>query len=108
MIAARVFDRLAEKKYVDDENFARFWIENRFVKKGVSQRRLKNELKVKGVDGSVIEKMLANSERSDDDEIRKIIIKKRSRYDSDEKLVAYLMRLGFNYEDIKDAIEDSN
>jgi regulatory protein len=108
LIAARVFDRLAEKKYVDDENFARFWIENRFVKKGVSQRRLKNELKVKGVDGSVIEKMLANSERSDDDEIRKIIIKKRSRYDSDEKLVAYLMRLGFNYEDIKDAIEDSN
>ena len=107
-IASRVFDRLVEKKYINDENFARFWVENRFVKKGVSQRRLKNELKAKGVDDHVIEKMLANSERSDDDEIKKIIAKKRSRYDSDEKLIAYLMRLGFNYDDIKTAIGDNN
>ncbi len=107
-IAKRVLDRLVEKKYINDENFARFWIENRFVKKGVSQRRLKNELKAKGVDDSVIERMLADSERSDDDEIKKIIIKKRSRYDSDEKLVAYLMRLGFSYGDIKTAIEETD
>lgn len=107
-IASRVFDRLVEKKYINDENFARFWVENRFVKKGVSQRRLKNELKAKGVDDHVIEKMLANSERSDDDEIKKIIAKKRSRYDSDEKLIAYLMRLGFNYDDIKTAIDNNN
>ena len=78
------------------------------MKKGVSQRRLKNELKAKGVDDSIIEKMLADSERSDDDEIKKIIIKKRSRYDSDEKLAAYLMRLGFSYGDIKTAIEETD
>jgi len=103
-MATRVFDRLAEKKYVNDENFARFWIENRFVKKGVSQRRLKNELRAKGIDSSIIDRLLSDSDRSDETEIKKIIVKKRSRYDSDEKLIAYLMRLGFSYDDIKAAI----
>lgn len=106
LMAMRVFDRLVEKKYVNDDNFARFWIENRFVKKGVSQRRLKNELKAKGVDSHVVERLLADSDRSDDNEIKKIIAKKRSRYDSDDKLIAYLMRLGFGYDDIKTAIDD--
>ena len=106
LMATRVFNRLVEKKYVNDDNFARFWIENRFVKKGVSQRRLKNELKAKGVDSHTVERLLADSDRSDDNEIKKIIAKKRSRYDSDDKLVAYLMRLGFGYDDIKTALGD--
>ena len=105
-IIIRVSDRLVEKKYLNDENFARFWIENRFVKKGISQRRLKNELKAKGVDMAIIDKLLLESDRKDSDELKKIIEKKRRRYDSDDKLIAYLMRNGFNYDDIRNAIDD--
>src|SRR5690606_4699899 len=37
-ISDRVYDRLVEKGYVDDEKFTRFWIENRNLGKGSSRR----------------------------------------------------------------------
>lgn len=103
-ITKRVFDRLVEKKYIDDEKFARFWIENRNLRKGTSKRKLQAELRAKGVDGSIIERLLADSERRDDDEIMKIIAKKRNRYPDDQKLMQYLARQGFSYDDIKQAL----
>ncbi len=103
-ITDRVFDKLVEKKYIDDEKFARFWIENRNLRKGTSQRKLQAELRAKGVESSIIERLLADSDRRDDDEIIKIIEKKRSRYPDDQKLMQYLARQGFSYDDIKQAL----
>lgn len=95
-IADRVFDRLVEKNYIDDERFAHFWVENRHMKKGVSKRRLQNELRAKSVDQSIIEQVTASSQRSDEDEIDKVIAKKGHRYD-ENKLVQYLLRQGYEY-----------
>lgn len=103
-ITERVFAKLLEKKYIDDEKFARFWIENRNLRKGTSRRKLQAELRAKGVESSIIERLLADSERSDDDEIMKIIAKKRNRYPDDQKLMQYLARQGFSYDDIKQAL----
>ena len=103
-ITQRVFDKLVEKKYIDDEKFARFWIENRNLRKGTSQRKLQAELRAKGVESGIIERLLADSVRRDDDEILKIIAKKRSRYPDDQKLMQYLARQGFSYDDIKQAL----
>lgn len=103
-ITNRVFERLVEKKYIDDIKFAHYWVENRSVSKGVSKRKLSAELSAKGINSSIIENELAQTERSDDLEIQKIIIKKRSHYPDDQKLMAYLARLGFNYDDIKQAL----
>ena len=72
-------------------------MENRFVKKGVSARRLKMELAKKGVNKNIVEEVLGASERNDEDEVLKIIAKKRAKYD-DEKLIAYLCRQGFSFE----------
>ena len=105
-ITKRVFDRLVEKKYVDDKKFAYFWIENRFISKGISRRKLVSELKLKGVDDSIINQILDESERSDSDEIKKIITKKKSHYTDEKKLFAYLARQGFGYEEIKKALTD--
>lgn len=105
-ITQRVFDRLIEKKYIDDEKFAQFWIENRNLRKGTSRRKLQAELRAKGVDSTIIERLLADSERSDDSEIMKIIAKKRNRYPDDQKLMQYLARQGFSYDDIKQALSD--
>lgn len=104
-ITNRVFDRLVEKGHIDDEKFARFWAENRNLRKGSSQRKLQAELFAKGVDASTIESALAAAPRSDDDEIMKIIAKKRARYPDDQKLIQYLARQGFSYSDIKQALE---
>ena len=106
-LTTRVFDRIIEKGYVNDEAFARYWIENRQLRKGISKRKLQAELASKGVNRSIVESLLSETERTDEDEILKIIEKKASRYDDEQKLVAYLARQGFSYEDIKQAIADS-
>ena len=103
-IADRVFDRLVEKGYIDDEKFTRYWVENRNQTKGMSQRKLVNELRLKGVEASIIERALSETERSDESEIQKIITKKRSKYADDQKLIQYLARQGFSYDDIKTAL----
>lgn len=106
-LTERVFDRLQEKGYLDDEKFARFWVENRNVRKGSSVRKLKSELMTKGVASEIIETVVAGSDRSDEEEIKKIILKKASRYDDPQKLIAYLARQGFRYDDIKTALDES-
>lgn len=103
-ITARVFDRLVEKGYVDDEKFARYWVENRNVTKGASKRKLTAELRGKGVESGIIERLLAESSRTDEGELQKIIAKKRSRYPDEQKLMQYLARQGFGYDDIKRAL----
>ena len=103
-LTVRVFDRLSEKGYVDDEKFARFWVENRNMRKGSSMRRLKSELSAKGVRADIIETVIGATDRTDIEEIQKIIVKKAKRYDDEQKLIAYLARQGFHYDDIKEAL----
>ncbi|MFY9228088.1 MAG: RecX family transcriptional regulator [Candidatus Microsaccharimonas sp.] len=105
-LTERVFERLVQKGYVDDEKFARFWVENRNLRKGMSKRKLSAELAAKGVERSIVDQLLGESERTDDEEIKKIIAKKKSRYSDETKLIAYLARQGFNYDDIKTALAD--
>jgi len=103
-LTERVFNRLFEKGYINDEKFAQFWVENRNVRKGSSLRKLQAELQAKGVERSIIDRTLEGSERSDIDELKKIIAKKAGRYDDEQKFMAYLMRQGFRYDDVKEAL----
>lgn len=104
IIAQRVFDRLLEKGYIDDTTFTKHWVENRNVTKGASKRKITSELHLKGVEQSIIDNAFLESSRNDSDELSKIIEKKRSRYEDDKKLIAYLARQGFSYDDIKQAL----
>ena len=97
-----ILERLVERGYVDDTKFARYYVENRFVKKGVSHKRLKMELMKKGISQEIIDEVLG--ERNDEEEILKIIAKKRAKY-TDDKLVTYLCRQGFSYDLARDLVE---
>lgn len=103
-ISIRVIDMLKSKGFLSDENFARFWVEGRMLKKGISKRRLVMELKQKGISQNVIEQSLGSSEREELAEIDKMIARKRSKYD-DKKLLAYLVRQGFSYSDAKERLD---
>lgn len=103
-ITERVYDRLVEKGYIDDEKFARWWVENRNLRKGTSRRKLQAELAAKGVPGSVVSVVLTETTRSDGNELSKMIEKKRAKYPDEQKLIAYLARQGFSYDDIKSAL----
>ena len=102
----RVYERLVEKAYIDDEKFTRYWVENRNQTKGMSRRKLEAELRAKGVANDIIERNLGDSLRNDIDELQKIIAKKRRRYPDEQKFMQYLARQGFSFDDIKTALRE--
>lgn len=105
-IINQIISRLKNMKYIDDYNFAKSWVDNRRLLKATSKRKLSQELKQKRVEQSVIDKVLAEDETDEKSVIKDLIAKKRtqSRYQDDQKLIAYLLRQGFSYSDVKDAI----
>lgn len=101
----KIIKMLMDRNYLNDQKFAKCFVENRNQKKGESIKKLKLELSKKGIDQSIIDQALANSDRNDEEEIRKIITKKARRYDA-EKLINYLMRQGFDYQLSKDLVQE--
>lgn len=99
-----VMTRLIDKKYLDDMKFAKFFVENRYVRRGISQKRLKMELHQKGVKDEFIKIALAEINRPEDEELLKVIKKKRKKYSDDFKLIGYLVRQGFDLSQAKDAV----
>ena len=104
-ISERTFNRLVERDYINDERFARWWVETRNQTKGTSLRKLRSELAAKGVSSGIIDEALEAGGRDDENELSKIVAKKRPRYPDDQKFMQYLARQGFRYDDIKRALE---
>lgn len=97
---------LKDKKYLNDVEFARWFAENRICK-NKSTREVTAELIAKGIDSKVIKSVLDDSETSTELERIKALVtklKKRSRYQDEEKLIAYLLRKGYKWRDVKDAL----
>lgn len=105
--AELVLERLIEKKYLNDKVFAKYFVENRYIRKGISQKRLYAELLQKGVDKAIINEALQNSPRVEEEEIAKVVMKKRKKY-NDKGLLQYLVRQGFSYQAAKNAVEESS
>ena len=104
-----IVSKLTDMKIINDENFARFFVSNRNQIKGSSEKKLKMELKSKGVPDSIINSVLSEDEfgeklRDDRDEIKKMIEKKRRRGYDDAKLMQYLARQGFSYDLIRESL----
>ncbi|MBQ1344130.1 RecX family transcriptional regulator [Candidatus Saccharibacteria bacterium] len=100
-----IIQRLIKKGYLDDMRFAQVYIENRNSTKGSSLKKLSLELTKKGVSTDIIKEVLSNTERNDEEEIRKIIAKKGNRYKDVNKLKTYLLRQGFSFSDIESALQ---
>ena len=103
----KILNKLSNTKLLDDKEFARAWVDNRRLLKQTSQRRLWQELKQKRVPDSVISEVLEYDEIDEKQVLAEIVEKKKtqSRYQDGEKLIAYLLRQGFNYGDIKEVID---
>lgn len=99
-----VLARLVERGYVDDERFAKLWIENRSIRKGISQKKLRLELQSKGISQDIIDTCLSEGARDERKELKKVIAKKAKKYPDEQKLIQYLLRQGFNYSDVLEAL----
>jgi regulatory protein len=61
---------------------------------------------LKGVDRKIIDKVLNNSMRDETDDLKKVISKKIGKYSDEKKLIQYLMRQGFRYNDIINELQN--
>lgn len=108
-IAEQVIKRLRSAGFIDDLKFAQAWVGNRRLLKATSKRRLQQELRQKRVSDDIIAQVLAEDETDERAVLRELIAKKRqiSRFAEDDlKLMQYLSRQGYNYDDIKAAMHD--
>ena len=107
--SAVILARLADLGFIDDKNFANSWIENRRLLKPVSRRRLEQELRQKHVNSEIIKAALEEDSTEELIVLKNLITKKRmqSSYKDNQRLMGYLSRQGFSYDDIKNAMGES-
>jgi len=105
-LADVILNKLSKFGYIDDEKFARMWVENRRLLRPTSWRKLQQELRAKHVSNEAMEQALATDDIDEQQALRELIAKKRARYPDNLKLMQYLARQGFGYEDIKTALAE--
>jgi regulatory protein len=97
-----VAQRLERAGLLDDEAFARYWVENRERHRPRGLRALRYELRQKGISTETIDRALASVDvpdsayRSAGRKARQLAHLDREKFA--DKLVAYLARRGFDYE----------
>ncbi len=104
-------ESLKDSGLIDDKSFAKDWIASR-LKKPFGLRRIKQELKLKGIEDSLIESNLAEirGNYSEEDTVSKAIkakLNKLSGKDSEKvkkHLYGYFLRRGFASETIVNVI----
>ena len=102
--------RAEEASYIDDEAFARHWIESRMRSQPKGRYLLRQELKMKGIDDALIERLL--SEDLDETKAALTLLQKRAwkwkkldDYAFKQKACSYLAGKGFSWEISSDAVE---
>lgn len=106
--ATEVISRLRGLGMLSDLSFARSWVANRRLLRKTSRRRLQMELMQKHVPDHVVQEVIAEDETDEREVLRELIEKKRRRYPDQQKLMHYLARQGFNYDDIKSALSETD
>jgi regulatory protein len=96
-----IISRLERAGLLDDEAFARFWVENREQFRPRGRRALRYELRGKGIGEELIDQAVATVDAADS-AYRAAAVKVRQwrqleRLEFRQKVVAYLARRGFAY-----------
>ncbi len=112
-IIVQIIGKLKEYNFLNDLDFAKFWVEQRTKFKKKPIRVIEYELSQKGIDQDLIEEVLSKFDAKDLDfeNAKKLADKKMDFYRGlpedkrREKVMSYLLRKGFNYEIVKKALK---
>ncbi|MBI4028744.1 MAG: regulatory protein RecX [Candidatus Blackburnbacteria bacterium] len=104
--------RLSKVGLLNEEEFARWWVEQRVSFRSMPPKMLKMELHSKGIKDDVIERILQGTEAPSEVELARKVLKKRfgkipqNTHDLKEKKRVYdfLLRRGFSYTVIREAL----
>lgn len=107
----QVLAKLREWHYVDDEDFARRWIENRSAHRPRGSRLLAQELKAKGIQPQILAEALDESDLDEASDAL-ALARQRSRqlHDLDQqvrerRLTGFLARRGYGFDVIRATLE---
>ncbi len=78
-VALRLLDRFEEVGLVDDEAFARSWVQSRQAGKGLARRALAQELRRKGVDDEIAAAALDEVDPDEEVEAARALVRRRLR-----------------------------
>jgi regulatory protein len=109
-VIEKTIQHLRNRGYVDDYKFAESWVATRRLLKATSQRKLSLELKQKRIADDIIQQVLSEDETDERQVLRDLVAKKRTqtRYQDEQKLLAYLMRQGFSYDDVRSVLRNAD
>lgn len=131
VVIETIIKKLKEQKFLNDKEFAKWWVEQRTVHRPKGVRAIKMEIRQKGVAEEIIENVIENQEsgtlrqaqgeplrqssgqvRNQGEVVRRLIEQKLPRYqaldrkEKWEKLAGFLGRRGFDYDTIKSALDE--
>ena len=110
--AEKASERLTELGLLNDEEFARILANDLLNRKNYSIKRIKQELLFRGIDREIVENTIESLDNDPTSRIIMLIKKKYINKLGDEKgkkrTIDALMRLGYSYSDIKNALNTIN
>lgn len=99
----RVVERLKARGYLNDRRFAELFFSSRHQSGRYSLKRIRLDLVKKGISSDIIDDLCRAN--GDSAALLKLIKKRINKYDDENKLIAYLARNGFRYDDIRAALD---
>lgn len=103
--------RLHDWRYLDDEDFARRWVENRAMHRPRGKRLLQQELRTKGIDRETAREVIDEAALDEEGDAEQLARRRLPSYAGDDpaairrRLGAYLARRGYGYDVIRAALE---
>jgi regulatory protein len=110
-VIEHTLERLRDWRYVDDDDFARRWIENRSQHRPRGARLLAMELRAKGIDPAVAGEAIEEAELDEAADALELARQRRRQLSGldpmvrDRRLSAYLARRGYGFDVIRPVLE---
>ena len=107
-VASDVVCALEKEGYIDDARYALSYANYLAVSKLYGIRRIKKELFIKGIDKTLADEVICQLDVDFYENLRILVSKKGAVHGRKEasKLIAHLVRYGYEYEDIKSIVSD--
>jgi regulatory protein len=110
--AEKILEKLISQKFIDDERYAAAYVREKMRLSGWGVHKIRAALAAKGIARKTIEIALENlDKKSMDERLEKYLARKKSSIKTDNpyelrsKLTRYGLSLGYEYEQINDALD---
>lgn len=111
LVVERVIEEAQRNGWLDDQTYAKLWVEDRTASKPRGKALLKRELRRKGIADQKIERAISDADLNEEDLVLRLAHEQVIRYQIDDpqklerKLKNFLLRRGFSFDAIRRALK---